>query len=84
MKKYYVKRIKKRLKENIESGQLPIDQQWALIEKAIDDLLQVDEINEEAVEKHDNEIENISKQILELQNKIGVVYKNTYDKILEL
>ena len=83
-KTYYVNRVKKRLKDAIESGMLNPEQQFGMIESTIDDLLSVDGINEEAVKLFESEIEEFTKEIGVLQGKVADCYKRTYDKILDL
>jgi len=82
--KLYLERVKKRLKENIEAGNLPLDQQFAIIEGAIDDLLATKNINEDAVQKHDNIIEQHANNIIKEQQAIAERYHKTYEEIIKL
>ena len=81
---YYVNRVKKRLKDAIESGMLKPEQQFGMIESTIDDLLSVGGINEEAIKLFEDEIDELTKEIGVLQVKVADCYKRTYDKILDL
>ena len=85
MSKIYIKRIKERMKNMIESGTLNPEQQYGLIESTIDDLLSTNptSINEDAVKEHDKEIHEHTEQINQLQKKISERYLKTYNKILE-
>ena len=84
MSKYIVERIKKELKENIESGQLPVDRQFALIQASIYDLLKMGEINEDAVKEHDTELDKLTQEMINIQQKISDTYKKAYDNIMKL
>lgn len=80
----YVKRVQRRLKENIEAGNLNLGQQFAVIDAAIDDLLSVNAINEKAVEQHDHIVEESTTLIVDKQKEIADRYHKTYEEILKL
>ena len=80
----YVERVQKKLKNAIESGMLNPEQQYALIETCMDDLLSVNKINEKAVTQFEEELTKLFKQMEETQKNISELYKKTYDSILEL
>lgn len=85
MSKVFVKRVKERMKNAIESGQLSPDQQYGIIEDTIDNLLSTNpvSINEDAVKEHDKTIKDFSNQLNEIQKKISEQYIKTYNKLLE-
>lgn len=83
-KNYYVELVKENMKDSIESGMLKPEQQYALIEETLKELVAHNKINIEAVKKHKSDIKNLLKQLEDLQIKISEIYKKTYEKILEL
>lgn len=83
-KDYYVELVKENMKDSIESGMLKPEQQYALIEETLKELVAHNKINIEAVKKHKSDIKNLLKQLEDLQIKISEIYKKTYEKILEL
>ena len=84
MSEYITKRIQKRLKDNIESGQIPPEQQFALIDSVIDELLGYKLINGKAVEEDDQKRDELINKIIELQKEIAEIYKKRYDNIMKL
>ena len=83
-KKLYLKRLQIKLKNSIESGRLPPDQQYLLIDDTIDRLLLTSDISEEQAKMFFDKIENYLKQLEQLQISISEEYKKAYSRLLEL
>lgn len=77
-----IRRLKKRMKDGVESKMLSPEQYFGLIDNTIDTLLCVNGINDEAVEKFEKNIDEQLEIIKKSQEKISELYKKVYDIIL--